>query len=79
MFLGISGTKVGKSGKKKKSKIFPDLEPELESDDDSDMGADSGEEFVSGKDKKTLAFVRDPETATKIFLSSFARNKGIIW
>jgi hypothetical protein len=30
-------------------------------------------------EKRMLSFVKDPESSTKVFLSSFFRDKGLIW
>ncbi|TFK28999.1 hypothetical protein FA15DRAFT_678097 [Coprinopsis marcescibilis] len=79
VFLGIIG---GKSGAKKlvrQPKVFnAPGEADMSEDDDDDDNPPEDEMFV-GKEKKTINFITDPETATKIFLSSYARAKGIIW
>ncbi|KAG2013103.1 hypothetical protein CC2G_010042 [Coprinopsis cinerea AmutBmut pab1-1] len=75
-YLGIVSIPVGK---KKKPKVFRELDHDSDFSDEDGEDGDGDNNLVVGKDKKTVAFIKDPVESTKIFLSSYARAKGIIW
>ena len=78
VFLGVIGGKSNAKKLARQPKVFNTPgEADMSEDDEDDDNAP--EELYVGKEKKTINFVTDPETSTKIFLSSYARAKGIIW
>jgi hypothetical protein len=52
---------------------------DLDDDDDDDVLEKNALEAEEFREDRLIAFLNDPEKAVQIFLSSYMREKGLIW
>lgn len=74
---GVPNKKVGRSSVGDvDDDDLDDLDDEDDDDDSLEKNALEAEEF---REDRLIAFLNDPEKAVQIFLSSYMREKGLIW